>query len=441
MRKEQKNLEQIISEIKSRNAFDYSQNEGSLISEQSPWSSPYTQNISSLSSDKTMEEFYDEVQTGLDVAGLIPVAGDVIDVINGLWYLKRGKTFDAVLSFIGVIPIIGSTFSLAVKGSFKGVKPLVKVSKKQAYDIINLIISGKGFEAADKFKKFVGGVAPEYAEDFVASAIPFVGGFLVKTFRGLQNAGVIGDVLKKNKNVARGVDEFFEGVSDATGWASPSMGKSGPKTTSGAFKGAWAINKIPRGALTKGGRLTTKGLNKRGAKQLWLLAQDKFAYQLFSNGGFSKLSKEIQEKATKAAKESLQARGVHPDKIDKKVLNREITNMVMLNYPKIFNETISKAKVTAKDYAKLGGKEYNREVGTWLSDKLSKRFLLKLGVKLRDIGSVTGMLIDMVTTSEEEAIDKAIRDGFEVIDKAERKSRKDEKDNSNSSGRIDPMDY
>lgn len=43
----------------------------------------------------------------LDIAGMVPLFGEVADGINGLWYLAEGNKLDAGLSFAGMIPVAG----------------------------------------------------------------------------------------------------------------------------------------------------------------------------------------------------------------------------------------------------------------------------------------------------------------------------------------------
>jgi hypothetical protein len=43
----------------------------------------------------------------LDVAGLVPVVGEVADVANGIWYAAEGNYVDAALSFASAIPLAG----------------------------------------------------------------------------------------------------------------------------------------------------------------------------------------------------------------------------------------------------------------------------------------------------------------------------------------------
>ena len=80
--------------------------------------------------DKPKEiPWLDTLQTILDFAGLIPVFGDALDLINAVIYFVRGKYFEGFLSLIAIIPVVGSVISLGVKGAFKGVKTAIGGSK------------------------------------------------------------------------------------------------------------------------------------------------------------------------------------------------------------------------------------------------------------------------------------------------------------------------
>lgn len=65
---------------------------------------------------------WDTFQTILDWAGLVPVIGDALDVINAVIYFIRGKWFDGLLSMIAVIPLVGSGIKLSIKAIYKGAK-------------------------------------------------------------------------------------------------------------------------------------------------------------------------------------------------------------------------------------------------------------------------------------------------------------------------------
>ena len=80
--------------------------------------------------DKPKEmPWLDTLQTVLDFAGLIPVIGDALDVINAIIYFWREKYFEGFLSLIAIIPVVGSVISLGVKGAFKGIKTAIGGSK------------------------------------------------------------------------------------------------------------------------------------------------------------------------------------------------------------------------------------------------------------------------------------------------------------------------
>jgi len=80
--------------------------------------------------DKPKEiPWLDTLQTVLDFAGLIPVIGDALDLINAIIYFWREKYFEGFLSLIAIIPVVGSVISLGVKGAFKGIKTAIGGSK------------------------------------------------------------------------------------------------------------------------------------------------------------------------------------------------------------------------------------------------------------------------------------------------------------------------
>ena len=52
----------------------------------------------------------------LDLLGMVPGAGFVADVVNGIWYCAEGKYFEAAGSFVSAIPGAGDAIGLAAKG-------------------------------------------------------------------------------------------------------------------------------------------------------------------------------------------------------------------------------------------------------------------------------------------------------------------------------------
>ena len=69
--------------------------------------------------------YLDATQTALDVIGLIPVAGEIADVISGTISLARGNYADAAMSFASAIPVFGSFI-----GGAKIVKKATKIINK-----------------------------------------------------------------------------------------------------------------------------------------------------------------------------------------------------------------------------------------------------------------------------------------------------------------------
>ncbi|RRJ54792.1 RHS repeat protein [Paenibacillus oralis] len=80
--------------------------------------------------DKEKEGFWDKVQMGLDVLGMLPGVGAVFDVINAGISLARGDFVGAGLSLVCMIPGVGDAFGaarLAGKAASKIGKAVMKV--------------------------------------------------------------------------------------------------------------------------------------------------------------------------------------------------------------------------------------------------------------------------------------------------------------------------
>ena len=92
----------------------------------------------------------DYLQAIGDWAGLIPVYGDAIDVVNGIGYAARGKWFDSILSFIAVIPVAGSVFKLGLKNSVK----VARVNMKLVNSLTKRILMGQA-SATKQFWKLM----------------------------------------------------------------------------------------------------------------------------------------------------------------------------------------------------------------------------------------------------------------------------------------------
>jgi hypothetical protein len=99
---------------------------------------------------KQIEYADDWLQSVADWLGLIPFYGDILDVANGIRYMQKGRNFEAGLSFLAVIPVVGSVFKLGIKGSMK----LFTVNMKIANSTVKRIFMGNKAAVADLWKIF-----------------------------------------------------------------------------------------------------------------------------------------------------------------------------------------------------------------------------------------------------------------------------------------------
>ncbi|MCW3844991.1 polymorphic toxin-type HINT domain-containing protein [Micromonospora yasonensis] len=84
----------------------------------------------------------------LDVAGMVPVIGEVADVANGIWYAAEGNYVDAALSLASAIPLAGNAVAAA---------KLAKTGKKIADGIDTARDIEKAAENAKSLEKGVEG--------------------------------------------------------------------------------------------------------------------------------------------------------------------------------------------------------------------------------------------------------------------------------------------
>ena len=93
----------------------------------------------------TWEKWADATQTALDVVGLIPGVGEIADCLNGVISLARGDYAGAALSFVAMIPFIGSGATIT--------KQARKVSKSsdKVEGVYDLIVKN-----TDEVKGYVG---------------------------------------------------------------------------------------------------------------------------------------------------------------------------------------------------------------------------------------------------------------------------------------------
>ncbi|WP_185910697.1 hypothetical protein [Xanthomonas cerealis] len=109
---------------------------------------------------KNGEAILDGTQVALDVAGLIPVVGDVADVASGLVSLARGDYVGAGLSFASAIPFAGwaASGAKAARRAMKSEKAAAKATKE-------LTEEGAEKEAKDLAEKEAKDLAEERAKE------------------------------------------------------------------------------------------------------------------------------------------------------------------------------------------------------------------------------------------------------------------------------------
>jgi hypothetical protein len=148
--------------------------------------------------DKPKEiPWLDTLQTVLDFAGLIPIIGDALDIINAIIYFWREKYFEGFLSLIAIIPVVGSVISLGVKGAFKGIKAAIGGSKILSKVGASNLIGRWWLKGDPKAIK-------ELADNLLAS-----GALTAKQLRDIEKAfGSFGNMLKK---AGKGVPDIIPG--------------------------------------------------------------------------------------------------------------------------------------------------------------------------------------------------------------------------------------
>ena len=84
--------------------------------------------------DITREHDLDTLQTVLDLVGVIPGVGDVVDIANAAISLARGNYSDAALSALSALPLIGDAFC-------KGGKAAKKIARavKRADNVVDTV--------------------------------------------------------------------------------------------------------------------------------------------------------------------------------------------------------------------------------------------------------------------------------------------------------------
>jgi len=86
------------------------------------------------------EQLDEAVHMALDTIGMLPVIGEIADVINAVWYLTEGRWSDAAFSAIAIIPLVGTVTS-AARRLAKGVDLIADVADTTR--VVGKVIDGE----------------------------------------------------------------------------------------------------------------------------------------------------------------------------------------------------------------------------------------------------------------------------------------------------------
>jgi hypothetical protein len=301
------------------NGFDYSKNKGGLISEE----------------EINEQKWLDGVQTVLDYAGIIPVVGDALDVINAIISFIRasfeGKwvphATNGLLSLIAVIPVVGSAIAIPLKSVFK-MMPVGALSK-----IMETI--QKGGDAVTSTLKNYKDIFDPVINVINKSTKYIKSGFDI--LRGLIRAIAIipftkiDDVLSKEGiKLLNRLEKFILGLGKKTST------KSGAKSVASKL-----IKQIPSNKLTKQGRILLPAgsrLFKKNRQRAFYATQDMFKNHLVKEMTNGPLSKNLNlNSILYEASKNLNIKGKNVLSTNKE-LQREFANLVMVNGHKSFDD-------------------------------------------------------------------------------------------------------
>lgn len=289
------------------NGFDHSKNDGGLLNEEKI----------------NEQEWLDNVQTFFDYAGIIPVVGDAIDVINAIISFSRasfeGKwvphATNGLLSVIAIIPVVGSALAIPLKAVFKllPVAALTKIMKslEKGNDAAKLVTDSpkliKIFEPVLKvIRKYKAAIAKGFTilKDIIKNSA-------VIPFTKVDNV-----IAKKIVQLLKYIENFIFGIAR--------------KSTKGNL-----FKQIPFDKLTKQGRIKLPNgsrILRNNRKRAFYATQDMFKDDLVKQvtKGSLKLTPELSTMLAQAARRVGSESGVKALGSNKK-LQREFSNVVMAN--------------------------------------------------------------------------------------------------------------
>jgi hypothetical protein len=184
----------------------------------------------------------DGLQLALDIVGLVPGFGDILDIINAGISFLRGNYLEGFISLIGAIPVVGSVISLPLKALLKGFSKAGDIIKS-AYK------SGKSADEVWLFIKNSGKLGRKEL-DMLAKGMGDAADYITK-FRKEADA-LLPD------SAAKGLDEFAEFLQrqgdDATEVFSKGA-KTSDKATKGILRAKKELDSITGLKRLLGGRI------------------------------------------------------------------------------------------------------------------------------------------------------------------------------------------
>jgi hypothetical protein len=307
------------------------------------------------------QKWLDNVQTVFDWAGLVPVYGDAIDVINALISFTRASAqgkfmphgLNGIISVIAIIPVVGSVIAIPFKMIFKFI-PVASATK-----IIKELTKGTGEGAATLLEKSVKSnpkalnAFNKFKDILIKNIDAVLKGtrIIKKIFKGLA---IIPLTKLDDKLAAAGValivklEKFLIKLSKSGGKAA----------TKSATKLSLSVAEVPVKLLTKRGRLVAKGFGfgTIGGKRIFYASQDMFSKYL-QKSGTSLLSKESQNAIFKQSIKNISGPAMKSGesvsqymlrtKLGDK-LTREFTNLTILNNPKIFKDYLNSSDASQR---------------------------------------------------------------------------------------------
>jgi hypothetical protein len=333
------NLREAINVIESKYEyrrfvnFEYRNNEGKLLSEE----------------EINEQEWLDNVQTVLDYAGIVPVIGDAIDVINAVIYFARagveGKFMpnglNGLFSVIAVIPVVGSALSIPIKALFNAI-PVGMVTK-----IVETLFKKSGSEAAEMVTKEA---TTSTSKKVLSDLISFINKNIDTILKGTKalkttfKALAVIPFTKVDDKLAKYGVQLITKLEDFL----QTLGKKASKeATSTTIKKGLKFDKIPSDMLTKRGRIATKGFGftKAGHKRMFYASQDMFSDYLKKEGR-NVLTKEMGSNILNQTIRNLNSgRALSGETIEQFIkrvgedkFTREFTNLSIVNQSEVFEQ-------------------------------------------------------------------------------------------------------